>query len=457
MNHRKQPSKLWILALALLPGLAAPLPGQTPGDTEGFAFRELSLEEAVSLALAGNPDLAVAEHGVDVAESRARGVSSRLWPQLAAEAGYLRSVDPVVTFGTKLRRSQFGQADFDLERLNDPDPIEDWTAGFGLRWEILDPRLWAARKASGHQTASARWSAEQARQATLLRTRVLYYQALHAGARLAAAEAAEGAARATYETFRRRREQGLITEADLLQAEAELASAQAARTDADRIRLDALQELGLHLGWSPDTLPSPTDSLAPPQDLQEEEEFHPENRADLRALAATVEAAGAARRRARLDFVPALGLTAGYVKHAGDPFESDDTDWTINLGLRWSLFSGFGRFAELQRTDAEARIARIRYREALRQAGHELDRARRAVETSRTQVKATRQARDAAESARELMRRRFEEGLATAADLLQAQARATEMRNRAVAALTGHHIAVARLEFVRSGSAARNE
>ncbi len=63
---------------------------------------------------------------------------------------------------------------------------------------------------------------------------------------------------------------------------------------------------------------------------------------------------------------------------------------------------------------------------------------------------ATRAAAQAAESGRELMRRRFREGLATAADLLQAEARATAMREGAISALADYHMAVARLEFARS-------
>ncbi len=65
---------------------------------------------------------------------------------------------------------------------------------------------------------------------------------------------------------------------------------------------------------------------------------------------------------------------------------------------------------------------------------------------------ATQAAARAAESGRDLMRRRFDEGLATAADLLQAEARATGMRNQAINALAQFHTAVARLEFVRSQS-----
>jgi outer membrane protein TolC len=46
------------------------------------------------------------------------------------------------------------------------------------------------------------------------------------------------------------------------------------------------------------------------------------------------------------------------------------------------------------------------------------------------------------------MKRRFEEGLATATDLLAAEARAAQARSRAIDAVTGQRLAEARLRFV---------
>jgi outer membrane protein TolC len=422
----------------------------------GPVLRRTSLEEAIEAALAGNTALAVAEARRDIAASQGRSASAPLWPQLAAEAGYTRSVDPVFAFGTKLRQGRFGSEDFDIAALNRPGPIGDWSANVGLRWSVLDPTAWAGRSAARRQAEAAAWSAVRTREATVLVTRVLYYQALAAVARLEAAAAADEAAGATVESFRRRRERGLLTEADLLQAEAEFAAARAQRAEAERARLDALHELGRELGWSPDTLPEPTDSLALPSPLPEQE-FEPEARADLRALAAAAEAVGAARRRAFLSHLPALDAFALYATHSSDAFGFDEDDWTVGVTLRWTLFAGLARSADLQRTELGRRVARIEYNQALRDARNELDQAERAVSSGRQQVEATRAAWAAAESGRQLMRRRFDEGLATAADLLQAEARATAMREHTITALANYHIAVARLDFVRSQSNLENQ
>ncbi|NIN72099.1 MAG: TolC family protein [Gemmatimonadetes bacterium] len=385
----------------------------------------------------------------DLASSAGRSAAAPLWPRLDAGAGYTRSVDPVFAFGTKLRQGRFTEGDLDLEALNKPDAIGDWSAFLSLSWSLLDPTVWASRSSARSEAEAAAWSAVRVRDATVLMAHLLFYRALAAGARQESARSAVEAAQATLDLFRRRNERGLLTDADLFQAEAELAAALAQQAEAEQVRLDALQDLGGHLGWSPDTLPLPTGSLPPPTPPGEKS-FDPERRADVMARAAAVEAADAAKTRARLAYLPALDLFGRFTTHAQDPFSADGDNWTLGVALRWNLFSGFGRSAGAEQARLQGEIARTEYQSALRDARSELAEARRAVRSARQGHEATRAAEEAAERGRELMRRRFEEGLATAADLLGAEARATQMRERAINALANYHMAVAQLEFVRS-------
>ena len=267
-------------------------------------------------------------------------------------------------------------------------------------------------------------------------------------------EAGEEAARATLELFERRRAQGLLTEADVLQAEAELRAAEARRVEAAWRRDEHRAALGLYLGWDPGVLPAPSDALVDgvgPTPVREAN-FDAEARADLRMLASLHDAARASERRSRLAFLPALDGFAQYASHAGSAFDSDGADWTVGLALRWNVFSGMRRLAEGQRAAAAGRVAATRYEEALHAARSEFDRAHQAVTATNEGVRAMQAAAAAAEEARSLMRRRFEEGLATASDVLRAEARAVSMRERAVEALAARQIALARLEFVSAQS-----
>lgn len=440
-------SGVMVAACALLVLTAvdvAPLAAQETAGVTGpsgaeVELRRVTLEEALATARERNTDLGRAAARERGARARSRAASSFLWPHVELESGFTRSVDPVFAFGTKLRQERFREEDFSLETLNDPAALDAWTNTARVEWGIASPRAWAARGVAGSSAEAARWQTERSREATDFRTKVLYFLAVGADAGLQAAAASEDAARATVDRFRRRADEGLLTEADLLQAEAELD------------RHDARLQLGLHLGWSPETLPVPTDSLktAPPPSLRGAATA---GRADLRAREAAVEAAEARRQGADLAYVPDLAAFAGYSIHGRDLFGDDGTDWSVGVALRWTLFAGLRRPAEAEAASAALEDARLEHREAVREARGELQLTRRAVETAREGLEASRSAREAALAGRDLVRRRFEEGLATPSDLLQAEARAARMRSRAVEALAEYNIALARLAFVRAGS-----
>lgn len=414
--------------------------------------RRLTLEEAVVEAIDRNAELSIAEAERTLAEAEADGAGAFVWPEIGASTGVVRSNDPVFAFGTKLRQGVFGEPDFAVDALNDPDPISDWTAGLDVRWGALAPTRWAERAAAERRADAAGWAAARTREATRLRTSQLYFGALRAGSRLEAAEANEEAARATLERFARREDRGLLTRADRLQAEAELEGARAARIDAARLAHDARQALGSFLGWSADTIPVPADSLEAPTE-RSSGAFDPGRRADLRALASALAASEAGRRAAALAYAPSVDAFGNVRAHGDDPFGADGDDWTLGVALRWRVFAGFARDAALDRARAAERIARVRYEQARREAVREVDAADRAVVAAREGVEAAAAARLAAEDATRLMRRRFEEGLATPDDLLQAEARLASTRSRAVDALARWHLAVARAEFVRSQTA----
>jgi len=372
------------------------------------------------------------------------------------DVGFQRSDDPVFAFGTRLRQGRFAAADLALDALNHPAPITDWSSGAGVRWSVLDPSAWARRARARHGADAAGWRAERAREGAELQARVLYWRAVGAEAGVEAAATAEEAARATLERFRRRREEGLLTQADVLRARAGVASARADRAEAERARDDVRARLGLALGWSPDTVPVPTDTLTRPGEspLPARPTFDPSGRADVRARASLAAMGEAGREEALAAFAPRVEAFAGYERYADALLGKDGDAWSVGVMLRWTLFAGFSRPAALSRARAERDAAELSLARSEREAAAEVRSARRAVQASLRTVAATRAAEEAASEARDLMRRRFEEGLAGATDLLSAEAGASGARSRAVHALAAYHEAVARWRFALGRDAA---
>lgn len=432
------------IAIALLTSPLAGVSQEVPG-------RPITMSAAIEEALRGNARLRVARASLELADAEARGAASPLWPSLAVDAGYVRSNDPVFVFGTKLRQGTFSEADFALDELNDPAAINDWSTGVELRWDVIDPTRWAARSAAKHRAGAVSWSTERSREATILMTETLYYSAQGGAAQLEAALAAEAAARSVRDLFARRSEEGLITQAELLQAEAQFESARARRIDAERRAVDARQRLGLHLGWPADEFPIPADSLTAVT-LGLMAASDPTGRADILALAEQASAAREVRRGASLSYLPSLGAFAGFRTHSAGFAEFEANNWTVGVALRWTLFDGFGRSARQQAASAAEAIAETRYEQALRDAAAEVDRAQRGVTSAAQALEAMRASERAAGRARHLMQRRFEEGLATPSDVLLAEAQAVATRSQAIDALLEYDRAVAFLRFVRSRS-----
>lgn len=441
-------------------GGVAPLAAQEPGAQGAHAPAAITVEEAVAEALEANGSLRAARARARAAVAEADAAEAFLWPALAADAGWARTNDPVGVFGTKLRQGRFQQTDLALDALNAPAPVSDWTAGAGVEWRGLDPAAWAGREAAVRGADAAQWTLERTREATAFRARILYWEAVRADGRLDAALAAEEAARATEHLFRRRRDEGVLTDADLLQAEAEAARAGARVAGADQQMRDARERLAVFLGRDPTRAPAPADPAllpAPPTAAGAAGAPAPPAgaggaglpaRSDLRARQAVVDASRARVRQARRAFLPTVAAFAGLSSHAPEAFDGREHHWSGGVQLSWPVFTGFARRARLDQARAGAEEAEATYEEALREARAEVEEARRAVGSAGEQVRATVAAVRAAEEAHRLVRRRFQEGLATPVDLLQAEARLAGLRGEAVDAAAAYRMALARLDFV---------
>ncbi len=427
------------------------------------AERPLSLDEAIAEALEGNAGLAIARAGTDVAHADAKEASSYLWPRIDVSTGWTRSNDPVFAFGTKLRQGIFSEADLGLDALNNPDPISDWATGASLEWKLLSPQVWAGRSAASNAADAADWQQLRTREATVLRTEILYYEAQRASAQTRASEWSEEAARSARDVFARREAEGLLTRAEVLQAEADLQGSVAARIDAERREADAHRQLAVFLGWGPEVIPTLTDTLQLiVVDGQEDAgddttgsgedfgsaNFDPTLRADLHALDRARDAAAANSSRAKLGYLPELDAFAGYSMHGSSLFRSDGDNWIGGLALRWNVFSGLSRSADTKRADAQRAMAETRYDATLRSARAEVLEASDAVNAAYRAAGAAGVGDSAASLGRDLMRMRFDEGLATATDLLAADSRAALARSRAINATAGYRMAEARLRFV---------
>jgi outer membrane protein TolC len=408
--------------------------------------RPLSLAEALTEAKAGGLDVRVARAQARAAREGVTAAAAFRWPTLGLEAGAVRSDDPVAAFGGRLRQGRFTEADFDPARLNHPDALTDWSGAVGAVWAPLDFSAEASLRAASREANAAELGSEWAARAAEFRAEARYLEAVGAERRLQAADAAWLAAEENARMVELRRGEGMLTDADAMQARAAAEGARARRIQVERSVADTRERLAVAMGWPEGVTPIPTDTVF---ELRAPSPSGPvESRTDLLASGESVlaaEARVAQARRARLPVVQ------GFVRletHSADAFSGVEEDWTVGFQIRVPLFTGFAVTARERAATAMREAAERTHDLRVREAQAELAEARRAVETAELALGAATSAADAAAEAARLMRRRFEEGLTTTADLLSVEAQAAELTAQAVNARLGLHLMVARLAFL---------
>jgi len=427
------------VSFALLGALAL-LPKSSAGQE-----RPVSLAEAVAEAQSLSPDVLMAEARAAAAKAGAKASGAFRWPGLALEAGALRSNDPVAAFGGRLRQGRFTEMDFDPSRLNAPSPLTDWGAGLVMGWAPVDLAALSGFRASQAEAEAAGEGARWAKRAAGFRAQVRYLESVGAAEFLAAAEANLRSAEENARVTSARRDEGLLMEADLLQARAALEGARAGVLAAQRSLGDARGRLGLALGWPSTQIPIPTDTVFTRPAVIEGTLL---NRPDLRASALSVNAAEARAHQAFRARLPRLEAFGRVGTHAPEPFTGIEENWTLGFQLRVPLFAGFALGSSHQTTQTLNKTTRREAELYRLEAEVELAEATRALSLALQGAEAATQAASAAGEAARLMRRRFEEGLVTTADLLQVEAQAAALAARQVQARLEVQLAAAHLAFL---------
>src|SRR6266516_2520153 len=105
----------------------------------GAAGQEpLTLERAVSAALARNASLRASRAGADEAAARVTEAHSGLFPRFSATESWQRGDQPVFVFSSLLSARRFAAANFAIDALNHPDPIGFFQATVGVEQLVFD-------------------------------------------------------------------------------------------------------------------------------------------------------------------------------------------------------------------------------------------------------------------------------------------------------------------------------
>lgn len=441
----------WLLVLTLLgaDARAQSLPAASGGGRQ--AGEPLTLPLAVEIALKTNPLTRVTASGREMAGAMVQEARAGRLPAVQLSETWINGNNPVFVFGSLLEQARFRQENFDLARLNNPDPLNNFRFGVSIRMPVFDQRQATTRvnrALIGERQAERQTSmVEQQIRFEVLRA---YYGVLLAGARKELADEAVRLAEADARRSRDRVDTGMAVTADLLAAEVQLADFQQQRIAAEGEMVTARAALNTVLGLPVDRQHNLSGSLGskvfPAAGEAELARVALERRHDLQKADLAMKSSEEQVRGARSEMLPRLDVFASLGASRYN-WAQGSGDYAVGASLTFNLFDA-GRGARIAQARAAAGAAAGEREHLANQVRFEVIRAYQLYLSARQRVAVAERAINQADEALRIVQDRYNEGLTTITEVLRAETALVRARLNLAAARYEYYVGYASVLLV---------
>ncbi|HZP85313.1 MAG TPA: efflux transporter outer membrane subunit [Burkholderiales bacterium] len=402
-------------------------------------YNDPVLDRLIDESLAHNADLEQAIARVDEARALLGVTRADQFPEVTAGAVHGRS-----------RISEVG-----------PEPLPPGTkrednlnrVTLNVAYEVdLWGRYRRATEAARAELLASRAAQDAVRLALTALVAQGYYALVGLDAQVEITQRTIATRRAALDLQRLRLQAGTVSEFDLRQTEAELAAAQALLPTLERARTQQQNALAVLLGRSPRAiveqqiprnavvaLPPIVVPAGLPSDLLE-------RRPDIQEAEQTLVGANARIGVARAAYFPSIVLTGVLGSESAalsDLFSGPAGIWQLAASVTQPIFNAGRIKSQVRAASARQRQALAQYRLAIQNAFRDVQDALAAQSAARTQFDAEAQRVSALEQALKLARLRYDNGVASLLDVLDAERNLLTAELNRVDALRAQRAAVA--------------
>lgn len=458
MTNRRRPRPLRWVPVAVLAGLLCVAAG-APALAETL---ELTLDDAIAMALEGNRQLAIAKSQEDAAQARLGQARAGFFPSVSGSGSYTR-LDQAPYMDTSVFGAIFAPLLVPFQELVASGLLsEESLAGlqtggagkiylgdddvYSIGVSVKQPLFTGGALLSGygaakHAAKAASWNERRTEDETRYEVTQAYTGLVVAEAGLKVMDDAVEQTRSHLSDVEAMYAEGMVLETDVMGARVRMSEVELQRNSAEHAVRLARAGLAFKLGVPVDTEIVATDALegggAPSRDESAWFDAAAANRPDLMAMRESLEAAGNAVSAARAGYFPQLVLIGNYDwDRPNREYEPEFySHWSVTLALQmnlfdWGLTGNRVREAKAGRIQAEngLELSKEAVRLEVRKSLLEHDEASEAVAIAEAGLV---QAREALRVARES----FRSGVATNSNVLDAQTAATKAEMNRLAAL----------------------
>ena len=442
-----------------------PNPLQFPTNPEDVRIEQtesITLQQAIDLARRNSQVLQIAQQQVEQSRSVLREQQAALYPDLNFQMDASRSVTAGGELGIRA-----GQRRLNALANRTGQPAERAGTNFGSNTLNSTLQLSYNIDLFGGRRATIRTAEEQLRfreldverQAEELRfdTAEAYYNLQNADGQVAIRQASVRNAQQSLRDAEALERAGVGTRFAVLQAQANLANEQQQLSVARRDQRVAQRRLAEILNISQTanlTAADPVEQAGSWRLSLEESIVQAfRNRPELEQQLVQRDISKQERRSIQAGRLPQLSVGGSYNVLGLDPDNPDPytsrgwaDGYSIRASLTWSLFDGGAANARVRQRDAEITIAESRFDQLRNQVRREVEQAYFGLESSFENIETSEAGVLQSREALRLARLRFQAGVGTQTDVIQAETDLTRAERNRLSAIVNYNLGLSSLE-----------
>ncbi len=446
----------------------------------------VNLKQAIDIALSESPTVIIAGQEIEKKKYAKKEITSQLWPQLAATAGYTRTVkkqimymggdgssftsmlmDPVVAL-TKPLYDKLGVEMPDITAGNETESSGDggmevgldnnWSGGFGLSLPVFAPTLYKSIQLSAIDIDLAAELSRSSKQDLVNQVSKAYFQFLLAQDSYEVIQQSYKQAEDNADIVRSKFEQGLVSEYDKIRAEVQVRNLSPNLIQSkNAISLTRLQ-LKVLIGLAPEKDIVVSGKLSDYEkdlyyDYMKVDTALLANNSTLKQMDLQSEMLKTTYEMSKAAFLPNISFDAVYQWTAmNNDFKFSDYVWnpygTIGLSVSFPIFTGGSRIHKMKQTKVEMNQLYWNRTNLRRNLSMQVENCLNNMQQSIEQLASNKENVNQAIKGRNIAQKRYEVGQGTILELNDSELALTQSKLTYTQAIYDFLVAKADLDLV---------
>ncbi|MFN3976818.1 MAG: TolC family protein [Aquificaceae bacterium] len=402
----------------------------------GLFAKELSLREAIELALKNSPVVKSAQRDLKAQELELKAAKGALFPRIKVEETFTRTDVPAYAFMSKLNQERISMQDFDPSRLNNPKAINNFETKLTLEVPLwMGGKVQSAISMAQYEYRATDLDAKRKEEEVIKQVYHAYMDAVFAKEAIRVAEQAVKDAKEHLRLAQQMQKVGMALMSDVLRAQVYVSKAEENLEKARRGYALAKRGIEVLVGTPlgdfevMDMAPCPEVRL---QDLREKAL----QRKDIRAVEERLKALKEMYKYTLSDNLPQLFAFAQYFLNSKNfPLGSDGKGYLVGLSLSWTFDTGLTTLRKAQASMERKASLEERLKLMKDMAVFEVDRAYSEYENAMDMLKSSEDRIRASQEVLKVMETRYKNGLARMVDILDAQTELDKARLERIEAI----------------------